>query len=95
MSSSGTPTRQATSNIAQQIERAKNKREVTAQELKDGYCGIGPMTVIPVHISVKKELVQFGPARVTVKPPDAKKMKYVMFAPLVNLHGIRRKLLWG
>ena len=85
MSSSSRPARQATGNIAQQIDRAKNKKEVTAEELKDGYRGIGRMTMIPVHISVKKELVKFGPARVTAKPPDAKKMKYVMFVQPLNL----------
>ena len=62
---------------------------MTAQELKDGYRGIGRMTVIPVHISVKKELVKFGPARLTAKAPDAKKMKY----PLANMHSSGKKMM--
>ena len=64
---------------------------MTAQELKDGYRGIGRMTVFPVHISVKKEVVKFGPARLSAKTPDAKKMKY----PLVNMHGSGRKMMLG
>ena len=78
-------------NIAQQVERAKDKKEVTAQELKDGYRAIGRMTVISVHISANKELVKFGPAPLTVKAPDAKKMKY----PLVNMHGSRMRTMQG
>ena len=67
-----------TGSVAEQVERCKNREVVTAQQLKDGFRGIGRMVVTPVHVSIKKEIVKFGPPRTTFRAPDAKKLKYVV-----------------
>ena len=95
MSSSGTLPRQATGNNAQQIEGARDKTEVTAEKLKDGYRGIGRMSVMRVHVSIEKELVRLSLARVIAKPPVAKKMKHWMFLRIAHMHGSGKKMMSG
>ena len=61
---------------------------MTAQQLKDGFRGIGRMVVTPVHVSIKKEIVKFGPPRTTFRAPDAKKLKYVALLVGIIMCGV-------
>ena len=79
LSMSSRPSRTwATQRKCDEASRTLQERKiVTAQQLKDGFRGIGH--TIESRSTINNENIKFRPPRKAFRAPDAKKLKYVAF----------------